>query len=186
MKKLLTAISALVLGTAAMAQTDKGGWMFGAGSDFGFTSSKADNDQDDSETNISLNARAGYFLIDNLAAGLDISFENSSFGDASSSQVLVGPYVRYFLPMKVFAEANFGFGSAKSEIDFGAPIGTVEVKTGVTAIGLGVGYAAFLNDHVSIEPMVRYVMTSQKPEEGDSVSGSGFGLMVNFGIYLGN
>jgi hypothetical protein len=186
MKKIIVAVSALVLGTTAMAQTDQGGWMFGAGSNLGFTSSKADNDQEDSQSDLNLDARAGYFVIDNLAAGLDISFASSKLGDASDSQVLVGPYVRYYLPMKVFGEVNFGIGSSKSEVDYGAPLGTVEVKYGTTALGIGVGYAAFLNDNISIEPMVRYAMTSSKPDEGDSVSGSGFGLMVNFGIYLGN
>jgi len=186
MKKVFIALCAVALGTTAMAQTDQGGWMFGAGSDLSFMSSKQDNDQEDSQSDFGLDVRAGYFVIDNLAVGLDVGFTSSSLGDASESSVLVGPYVRYYLPMKIFAEVGYRLGSQKSEIDFGDPIGVQEVTYGVGALGIGVGYAAFLNDNISIEPMVQYAMATTSPDEGDSVSGSGFGVMVNFGIYLGN
>ena len=57
MKKILVAVSALVLGTTAMAQTDQGVWMFGAGSNLGFTSGKVDNDQEDATSNLDLDVR---------------------------------------------------------------------------------------------------------------------------------
>lgn len=179
MKKILVAISALVLGTTAMAQTDQGGWMFGAGSNFQFQSFKLDNDQDESASNLDFTARAGYFVIDNLAVGLDVDFGSSKAAgaDDADSQFGVGPYVRYYLPMKVFGQLGYQFGSVSSG-------GEKLYSTG--DLGIGVGYAAFLNDHVSIEPMVKYDLTSAKPDEGDSVSGSGFGVYINFGIYLGN
>lgn len=185
MKQVLTVLCAVALGTTAMAQTDQGGWMFGAGSNLGFTSSKDDNDQEDSQSDFSLDARAGYFVIDNLAIGLDLGFTSSSLGDAKSSGFQAGPYVRYYLPMKIFGELGYQIGSEKTTIDIPL-IGSQDVTYGTGALGIGVGYAAFLNDNISIEPMVRYRMTSIKPDEGDSVSGSGFGVLVNFGIYLGN
>ncbi|MEO8590898.1 MAG: outer membrane beta-barrel protein [Flavobacteriales bacterium] len=186
MKKVLIALCAVALGTTAMAQTDQGGWMFGAGSNLGFTSSKDDNDQEDAVSNFSLDARAGYFVIDNLAIGLDIGFSSTSVGDQSSSSFNAGPYVRYYLPMKIFAEVGYQFGSQKTTIDLGPPLGSVDVTYGTGALGIGVGYAAFLNDNVSIEPMIKYSMTSLSPEEGDAVNGGGFGVLLNFGIYLGN
>ena len=186
MKKVLIALCAVALGTTAMAQTDQGGWMFGAGSNLGFTSTKEDNDQEDAVSNFDLDVRAGYFVIDNLAIGLDLGFSSTSVGDQSSSGFEAGPYVRYFLPMKIFAEVGYQFGSQKTTVDLGPPIGEVDVEYGTGALNIGVGYAAFLNDNVSIEPIVQYVMTSTTPDEGDSVSGGGFGVGINFGIYLGN
>ena len=179
MKKIVTVVSALVLGITAMAQTDQGGWMFGAGSNFGFTSGKADSDQEDSESNLSLDVRAGYFVIDHLAVGLDLGYGSTSQGDISSSTMGVGPYLRYFfMENKLFGEAGFHYQSASFD---GENLGSG------SAIGLGVGYAAWLNDNVTIEPMLSYAMTSFKPEGADeSVSGSQFGVMINFGIYLGN
>jgi len=182
MKKVLLSLATVVLAGSAMAQTDQGGWMFGAGSNLGFISSKADNDQDDAESNFSLDVRAGYFVIDNLGVGLDLGFNSTKFGDATSSGFGAGPYVRYYLPMKVFGEVGYKFGSEKS--NSGAP-GEDDAKFSTGRLGIGVGYAAFLNDNISIEPMVQYAMTSMKPDGGDSVNGSAFGVLVNFGIYLG-
>lgn len=179
MKKVLIALCAVALGTTAMAQTDQGGWMFGASSDFGFKSYKMDNDQDESASDMNFDVRAGYFVIDNLAVGLDVGFgsQKEAGADDASSNFQVGPYVRYFLPMKVFAELGYQFGSLSAG---GETLGS----TG--DLGIGVGYAAFLNDNVSIEPMVKYHLTSFSPEEGDSFSGSGFEVAIGFGIYLGN
>lgn len=179
MKKIIVAVSALVLGTSAMAQTDKGGWMFGAGSDFSFVSSKFDSEQDESASDMNLNVSAGYFVMDNLSVGLGLGYGSSkeAGADDAVSSFVVGPMVRYYLPMKVFGQLSYQIGSVSAG-------GEKLYSTG--DLGIGVGYAAFLNDNISIEPMVRYDMTSAKPDEGDSVSGSAFGLFINFGIYLGN
>lgn len=163
MKKVLTVLCAVALGTAAMAQTDQGGWLFGAGSDLSFMSSKADNDQEDATSTFSLDVRGGYFVIDNLAVGLDVGFNSTTMGDFKTSGFGVGPFVRYFLPMKIFAELGYQFGSQKQTLDFGPPIGEQEVTFGTGALNIGVGYAAFLNDNVSIEPMIGYMMTSMSP-----------------------
>ena len=179
MKKIMILMAAAVLGTSAMAQTDQGTWMFGAGSNLGFTSGKIDNDQEDATTNIALDVRGGYFIIDNLAVGLDIGFGSQSEGDYSESQIGVGPYLRYYLmESKLFGQAGFQFQTASSDGD--------NLGSG-SAIGLGAGYAAWLNDNITIEPLVSYNMTSFKYEGADeSAKGGNFGLMINFGIYLGN
>ena len=179
MKKIVTVVSALVLGTAAMAQTDQGGWVFGAGSDFSFVSAKFDSEQEESSSDMNLNIGAGYFVIDNLSVGLTFNYgSNKEAGaDDASSSMLVGPVVRYYLPMKIFGQLSYQIGS----ISAGG-----EKLYGTGDLGIGVGYAAFLNDNVSIEPMVKYDMTSYSPEEGDGGNGSAFGVFINFGIYLGN
>lgn len=179
MKKIVMIVSALVLGTSAMAQTDQGGWMLGAGSNLGYSSVKQDNDQEDAENALSFNVRAGYFVIDHLAAGLDIGYNSTSQGDADASALGVGPYLRYFLmENKLFGELSYQFQTVSA--------GGENLGNG-SAIGIGAGYAAWLNDNVTIEPMVKYSLLGFKAEGADeAVNGSGFGLMVNFGIYLGN
>lgn len=179
MKKIVTVVSALVLGTTAMAQTDQGGWVFGAGSDFSFVSSKLDNEQEESASDINLDVAAGYFVIDNLSIGLGLGYgSNKEAGaDDASTGFQVGPIIRYYLPMKIFGQLSYQIGSRSAG-------GEKLYSTG--DLGIGAGYAAFLNDNISIEPMVKYDLTSAKPDEGDSVSGSAFGFFINFGIYLGN
>ena len=178
MKKIIVAVSALVLGTTAMAQTEQVGWMFGAGSNLGFSSGKENSDQEDAVSQLALDVRAGYFVIDNLAVGLDLGYGSESAGGVSATNLGVGPYLRYFLmENKLFGELGYKIGSASYDGD----------KLGSTgALGIGAGYAAWLNDNITIEPMVKYSMLSTKPEVGDSYNGSAFGVFVNFGIYLGN
>ncbi|MBL0128771.1 MAG: outer membrane beta-barrel protein [Flavobacteriales bacterium] len=178
MKKIVTVVSALVLGITAMAQTDQGTWMFGAGSNLGFTSGKENSDQEDAASQLSLDVRAGYFVIDNLAIGLDLGYSSVSVGGVAGADLGVGPYLRYYLmESKLFGELGYKIGSSSYD---GNKLGS----TG--ALGIGVGYAAWLNDNVTIEPMIKYSALSTKPDGGDSYSGSAFGVMVNFGIYLGN
>ena len=81
------------------------------------------------------------------------------------------------VPSKLFGELGYKIGSSSYD-------GTKLGSTG--ALGVGVGYAAWLNDNVTIEPMIKYSALSTKPDGGDSYSGSAFGVMINFGIYLGN
>ena len=97
----------------------------------------------------------------------------------SSTMMGVGPYLRYYLmEIKLFGEAGYQFQSASFDGD--------NLGSG-SALGIGAGYAAWLNDNVTIEPMVKYNMTSFKPEGADeSAKGGNFGVMINFGIYLGN
>lgn len=165
-----------------MAQTDQGGWLLSGASDLGFTSGKQNNDQEDSQSNFGLDVQGGYFVMDNLAAGLMIGFNSTSMGDASSSNFGVGPFVRYYAPFKLFGQLSYKFGSSKT--DNGTSNSTL--KTG--DFGIGVGYALFLNDHVAIEPMLGYHLTSLKADVdgAESVSGGQFGINIGVAVYLGN
>ncbi len=180
MKKTLLTLCAVALGAGAFAQTEKGHIVLGGSSNLGFTSGKQDNDADDATTNFGLNVAGGYFIMDNLAVGLLIGFESEKTGDVSASGFGIGPVVRYYLPMKVFGQLSYQFGSQKTDT------GDFDFTYTTGDLGIGVGYAAFVNDHVAIEPMIAYHMTSAKPEEGDSVNGGSFGLNVGISVYLGD
>lgn len=172
----------MALAGCLMAQTDQGGWVLGGSSNLGFTTGKANNDQSDALSNFALDVQGGYFLMDNLAAGLLIGLSTSSIGGASSTAFGVGPFVRYYAPFKVFGQLSYQFGGAK--IDDGIS----DLSTSVGAFGIGVGYAAFLNDHVAIEPMVGYSLLSSKldVDGAESVAGSELGIAIGISVYLGN
>lgn len=74
---------ALVLSLNCFAQTQKNNWVVGTSSTLGFNSSQYDYNIDyDLETKnklsqFNVNVTGGYFVINNLAVGLDVSYTNS-------------------------------------------------------------------------------------------------------------
>ncbi len=182
MKTILALTAILLMSASTYAQTEKGGWLVGASSSLNFSSGKADKDQDESETNLNLNPQVGYFVIDNLAVGLSIDLEMHK--DAAKNKETVtafGPFARYYFPMKIFAQAQAAFGSAKFD-----PDGGDSSTDKFSAITIGAGYAWMLNDNISIEPSLSYSATSYKPDGADeSAKGSSFGINVGFALYFG-
>lgn len=110
---------------------------------------------------ISLNPKAGYFFMPQFAAGLGVDFvyQTQEFegegNDTSTSVILGGPFVRYYFLNHIFVEGVFGYG-----------VNTINDTRQVDLMRTsgGVGYAAFINEKVAIEPMIRYVYDSRKAE----------------------
>lgn len=155
-KLLLTAALVAVFGFAANAQTEQGGILAGASSNLGFAS------QDNGGGSISvfnLDVKGGYFLMDGLAAGLNIEYVSIDGTSASS----IGVFGRYFITDAIFAEAGYNALS--------------DSRGGI--IPLSAGYAAFLNDNVAVEPSLTYELGT-----GNSDEYSSFGLNVGFTLYF--
>jgi len=213
MKKitLLIAVFCLIAGStmAQPAQLAKGNIMLGVtstmsvgglwGSDFvgfGFSTNKV-NDGTTTEPNYkttswNLLPKAGYFVMDNLVAGLELMTsgymdKDVDDGDKDGESVFgVGPFVRYYYPLdKVipFAEVEAVFGSYKET--WASDV----YKEGLVMIGGGVGIAVPLGDKVSFDGLIGYSHASWK--EKDEVEGNtytyiegGFGLRLGFTVYL--
>lgn len=111
---------------------------------------------------------AGYFVIDNLALGTSIELMKIKDVDPIFG---FGPFVRYYLNMGLFVQGKFQFQSQPGILD--------ERVTGFAA-GPAIGYAAFLNNHVSIEPMVYY-----NRHFGDLGEFNEIGLQIGVNAYLG-
>ena len=119
MKRVLIAASLLFATHGLFAQVNKGQWLVGGNA--GFETSKFGDDDSNKYTSFQLSPNAGYFFIDNFAAGLRLDLNSTKFkdeDDASTSFVLA-PFARYyFLPaaekVNVFADASYGFGSMKN------------------------------------------------------------------------
>lgn len=188
MKKSFLTITILLFTLSAFAQfTSQGTFLLGGSSNLGlnFLSSKSklgDGDFQDGPktTSFNISPQVGYFIIDNLAIGgtLDFSSEKETFDDLkyTSSNVLVGPFVRYYFD-KLYAEGSIGVGSAKT--DFGSG----ENKSSLSAWSIGAGYALLLNDAVALEPRIGYASTSGKNKETD-ITSKNSGLFINLSLFV--
>lgn len=172
MKKIVITSLCLSLVFLLHAQTEQGRVLVTSSSNLSFSSQKVDGVNDNSNT-LSLNGGAGYFVIDNLAAGLLLGINNNSQGDFKFNSFSVGPYARYYIN-GIFIGA--GFSLVKTKFDDG----TTETKSDGNQIRFEGGYALFLNDNVSVEPSLGFTIGGGDIFDGTSI----FGLNVGFSIYL--
>jgi len=209
---LITLVYFLSYG-AAQAQLDKGNIMVGVastlnlggyGSDLmsiGFSSSKykTDNYMSDPYKSVCFNLmpKAGFFVMDNLAAGLNIFMSISSEKDTgddekdTESLLGLGPWVRYYYPLEKiypFVELNLGFGSRK--YTWGYSGGSEVEKYTAFIFGGGIGAAIPLGEMVSFDVMAGYGSVRSKEKDSGSevdyteVVGT-VGITMGFTVYLG-
>lgn len=136
--------------------------------------------------------KAGYFVIDNLAAGLhavvagytekDLEYDDTY----KESTIGIGPFVRYYYPLDrfyPFAEAEMLFGTAR-ELWY-----SDDERTPFVMLGVLVGTALPLGDNVTFDAAAGYLRSSMKDtdtetEERVNFITSGFCLRMGFTIYL--
>lgn len=162
MKKVFLTLFAACMVFAASAQISQGTILVGASSNAGFTSYNEDAG-DYSQFNIDL--KGGYFVIDNLALGLNLGY--TKIDDAS--QTTFGAFGRYYVNGKIFG----GIGFNSTSVDLGGSDATV------STIPIEVGYAAFINDAIAVEPALSYSIL------GGDAEGAAFGLNIGLTLYLG-
>lgn len=197
-KHLLIAIlilGGMIVSSQLSAQTEKGNMLLGGGINFDFT----DNDFDTgSSTNdvststfINFNPSFGYFIADNFVVGASIGLAftstESDGGNFSSSSngIAFGPFVRYYSESGLFGTAGLGFGSTNFEQD--SDFGDADFTSSTFSWNIGVGYAIFLNESISVEPTISYNRMSSDPntdfgDERNIMSSINFG--AGFNIYF--
>lgn len=215
MKKQLL-ILAVAVGSAltASAQFEKGTIFLNGGTsldlNFGkvtssFSGGGVTVETESSYSAFGLNTMPGYFIMDGLVVGLDINFNSNSatfdfeVSDTKTveladktSEVLVGPFVRYYLDAGLFFQAGVGFGSASSTVEdydfLEDKVISTESSAGAFGYAVGVGYAIFLNDNVALEPSLGYgsVTYSENdlPDGVDEIKTTAAGLNVGVGISI--
>lgn len=152
-KTLFTLFLALSLGMVTHAQlVDRGTVM--AGGSLELTTKNKDNV-------FILNPMLGYFFADNVALGASLSY--SSITRLSSYSV--GPFARYYLNFGLFAHSGVNFSHMES----------AERKNDFDFV-FGLGYAAFLNDNVALEPLFTVNLL-----DGAAYTRLGISLQVYFG-----
>ena len=202
------------------AQTNQGKFIVGVSSTnsflssgpdilkLGYTTTKSKSDADgfeesepDKSFSINFLPKVGYFVIDNLAIGLDlyVGLSTHKFGEDRDkiSQTLlgVGPFVRYYIPTsKVlpFFELSGSFGMMNNKVDFSDNTNQedYESKSSVTGFGGGIGLAVPLGEKVTFDVLAGYYTSTHKQKEDNEdndrdVFGT-LGLKLGFIVLLGS
>ena len=210
MKKISLLISILCLvASSASAQLEKGSFLLGSSStiamgggwgselmSLGFSKTKYKQgtvtEDDYTMTYYNLLPRAGYFIIDNLIAGLEVVVsgyvEKDVNGDGTWKESLLaaGPFVRYYYPLdKVypFVEAEFLFGAENEDW-----LGDVN-NAGVFLFSGFVGAGIPLGGKVTLDVLAGYSrMTETYKDEEDGGKEKyftgGFAIRMGFSVYL--
>ena len=216
MKKisLFIAIVCLALSASVHAQFEKGNIMTGLAStlnkeiynsdiiNLGFSSSKSTSptgaeSEADKSYGLNLIPTAGYFIIDNLAAGLNLflAYNKQKPSEANYSafdfQICAVPFVRYYYPLGniyPFAELSAGLGTKTRKVEY--PNSDNKTTYGATLFGGGAGVALPLGSRVTLDVMAGYSRVCYKREAQEDVEikdiygsvGVKMGFMVYFAL----
>ena len=137
--------------------------------------------------------RGGYFIIDNLVAGLEVVLTGYTEKDVDDedtykeSTMGIGPFVRYYYPLEKvypFAEAEALFGVCKASVN-----DEEEYNDNMTMLAIYLGAALPLGEKVTIDASAGYMHASYKYDaqgeyEGGTDIISGFGIKIGFSIFL--
>lgn len=172
MKKVLFLTILLVsLPMISKAQLEKGGKLVGGFASF--SSAKQNFSQAPSITFITIQSTIQFLVTDNFSLGGVVQYQSASVQGFSQSVRAIGPMARYY----------FGNSSFYSQMAF---LFNNETQTGsgdfsYTSIDLAVGYAAFLTDHVAIEPQLFHVRSNTNNSAANLKE---IGFRLGFQIYL--
>jgi outer membrane protein len=196
MKKVIFTTACLAIACSGFAQFEKGTILLSGetGMSLSAQSIKAKDNGNSTKvantTSFSFSPAGGYFVIDNLAVGLNIDLAtsktkyNSDDSEFSSTSFSFGPFARYYITKGLFGELAFGVGSQKDKDTFDGD--TDEDKSSLFRWSLGAGYAVMISDQVAFEPSIGYVSTAAKPDGGDGkIVQAGLAINVGVSVYLG-
>ncbi|WP_299760576.1 hypothetical protein [uncultured Pontibacter sp.] len=125
-----------------------------------------------------MNFKGGYFLIHDLAIGVDLGISHESYSVSIEegkdtfrrTYLLGGPFTRYYLDNGIFGELTLKGGL----LNF-----STGDKTDLAQGTLGVGYALFVNEKIAIEPIISFRYTREWQGDDANVS---FGPLIGVGI----
>ncbi len=200
MKKLIISAATAILfvwsATAQPVQLEKGKIMLGVTSTAGFegyngpdllslgvmrtkVTSGSNTYNEHKVRSFSMIPKGGYFIIDNLSAGLEAMFSRStnqhvdSEGKNRQTTVAIGPWARYYYPLEKvypFAELELMVGSCIEKYPTSGPEETVYRYT-LFSTGLSLGVAVPLSDMVTFDIMAGYLrnvwVEKESPEGTD-------------------
>lgn len=154
-------------------------------------------------TNINLLPKFGYFALDNLAVGLDISliYQSRSLkginneSNSKGTYFCVGPFVRYYIPagkILPYLEITGGYGAENiwSRDTYSLYSHTSTSSSGLYSVGGGAGIAIPVGDRVTFDALLGYNSLTVKDPENNTdnqrtVMGT-FGLKLGFSVLLGS
>ena len=142
-----------------------------------------DDTQDEVKTsNFTFTPKAGYFITNNFALGLELGFGSNKRDDYGSTPSVekdnvmgIGVFGRYYFAelgqrFKVYSELGVGYLSYKNELEDGN--GTTENKASGFGIDAGLGFNYFVTPKVAINfalsDLIGY--NTYKPENGEATN----------------
>jgi len=183
------------------SQTEKGKWVFSGRSafDFAYSANNAKGDNlsvndyealEGSGYTLNLTSGFGYFAIENLSIGGEISyFLSDADYENKTSQVLIMPTgTYYFCSGKVVRPlVALGVGYANTSIEVPITWQNKATKSfNGLAWGVGLGGAFFIKDNISIDLLAQYMEIHSQYSDDSSVKlrTNGLGASVGFSIYF--
>ena len=159
-KKLLMVFAALLMTVSASAQFEEGKMYCGASlTGLNLSYNGAD------ELNLGLQAKAGYFITDDIMLSAQLGDQTSS-SDVIPNHYEVGAGARYYIEQNgIFLGAGAKYVHTGHYNDF--------------MPGVEVGYAFFISKTVTIEPALYYDQSLKDHSQYSTI-----GLKVGIGIYL--
>lgn len=173
--------------------TNKGTFLLGAGSNFGFLSQNVTindpffGERDiQKETSFSVSPRAGYFIIDNLVTGLQVRYRSNKLdfengGETKTSSILAQSFARYYFledNIRPIVYASIGVGSSLTETDS-------KNRENLFGYEAGVGLVFLFSKHFSVDFTIGYNNLKTSPKDSDfEVETSGVVSAIGFSIYL--
>ncbi len=170
-KNILLTLAVMFCAIFTNAQTNFGGILIGGSAGFDVQFEDPDN-----AVSMDLQPQLGFFLLNDLAIGANLTFATFKVGDLSSNTFAISPFARYYFGeggVKIFIHAQAGYFTSK--VDFGGDESTNKGPI----IQLGPGVAIFLNDHVALEGILAY------NRMGGDFDTSQIGLRFGIQAYLG-
>jgi outer membrane protein len=139
-------------------------------------------------TTLEFNPSAGFFIIDGVAVGIAMDWQRQSAKDSDNKRnvehsLTLGPFGRFYTELGPFFQAQFSFGGgSEKERPEGGP--EVVSRFGIFSWGIGLGYPYFLNDKISLEPLLLYRAQNRSREiAGGSDEITKYrGLMIQLGL----
>lgn len=202
-KNFLTALAVsltLLFASSAEAQiTGRGTFMIGG--ELGLSSSSSsvttngtgnapDQISNNNATQFNIAPSIGYFFVNNLAIGVGIDYSLNTSEDRLDSDLLFGPFVRYYIPFgddkALFFEADFGYGNTADRLEDDQGV-TRQALTQVFAAGIGPGFTIFSNDAIGIEALAKYKFgsgTSSITQDGIESSSNSITHAFDFSVGL--
>lgn len=195
MKKLLVT-SAIAFFSSVYAQTEKGSWVVSGKTSLGFTSTKTHYDTNTQNTDLtkvssfSIAPSAGYFVINNLAVGIELSFlSTKTVGyltdpdyKAIKTNMGVMPTATYYFTtgssFRPYLSAGAGYSSTTSK--YGS---SSRLKTNGYIFGGKAGFIYFLNPTAALDLGIGYNKIQEKTSNTTHTDTT-FGANVGFSLFF--
>lgn len=128
--------------------------------------------------------KAGYFVFNNLAAGMQLNYlyqsaeavQQVTKTNETSQSFGVTPFLRYYFKPAIFIQASAGTSRGFTERNSNQTSNTRDFKSTIWAIGIG--YAYFLSNSVAIEPRINYTSVTNDIEGTLNTTSLGIGIQV--------